>query len=202
MRLRLAAIVATLALGVLFPFKALGTILPDLFAPLPLARASASLMLAASLGMLLFFSTVRDRFEQRRWWSAAFAARVGMAGAGIGALVDLRNLLVSVDLASGTHRAATAGRLGELASAVALLWFFAAIRRRARTAVPALAGSSALVALALAVFVLDVSGLGLSWLAAWSYLPALALAPVVLAAAAGLLWFFLRFALDPSPLAG
>ncbi len=201
MRVRLAAMIAMLGLGVLFAFKALGTVVPELFGPLPVARASASVLLAASLGMLLFFSTLRTSLEVGGRRALAFAASVGMAGAGIGALVDLRSLLVSLDLASGTREAAVAGHLGELASAVALLWFFVVIRRWARGTGLAIAGSSLLVALALAIFVLEASGIGLGWLVAWSYLPTLALAPVVAGALAGLLRFFVLLALDPAPLA-
>ncbi len=205
MRLRLAAMAAIAALLMLFALKGIGTVLPRAFDPLPLARASASILLAGSLGMLLFFTVLRSWLELGGRRELAAVATVGMAGAGIGALVDLRSLLVSVDLASGTPEATLAAHLGELASSAALLWFFVALRRRAHRAVPgtglAIAGSSLLVGLTLALFVLQASGVGLSWLVAASYLPVMVLGPVAALALAGLLRFFVLVAVDPAPLA-
>ncbi len=205
MSLRLSALAAIAGLLVLFTFKGVGMVLPRAFDPLPLARASASVLFAGSLGMLLFFTVLRSRLEQGGRRELAAAATVGMAGAWIGALVDLRNLLVSVDLAIGTREALVAGHLGELASTAALLWFFIALRRRARRSVPgaglAIAGSSLLVGLTLALFVLQASGVGLGWLVVASYLPVIVLGPVAALALAGLVRFFVLVALDPAPLA-
>lgn len=206
MRVRLFAGLAIFALAALFFLKAADTVWPALFHPLAQARASASILVGASLLMLLFFSVLRAGLEEGGRRALAAAATIGMAGAGVGVLVDLRNLLVSVGLASATREAVVAGRLGEVASVAALLWFFVLLHLRAGRGVRgtgfAIAGSTLLGALALTVFVLRVSGLGLDWLMSWSYLPALALAAVAAFALAGLLRFFVLLALDPSPLAG
>jgi hypothetical protein len=205
-RLRLPALLALLGLALLFGLKGAFSVWPAIFEPVAVARAAAVLQLVASLLMLLFFKALRDRLEARGRRAPAAAATIAMAGAGIGALVDLRSLLVSVDLASATREATAAGRLGEAAAAAALLWFFVALHRRARDWLRgtgfAVAGTSLLVALALAVFVLQASGTGLGWLGARSYLPAAALAPVALVALAGPLRFLALTALDPSPLSG
>jgi hypothetical protein len=206
MRVRLLAVSAILALAALFFLKGTAMVWPALFRPLPLARASASVLVVASLLMLLFFAVLRARLEERGHRALVAAATIGMAGAGIGALVDLRTLLVSVDLARATREAIAAGSLGEAASVAALAWFFALLHRRARSGVRgtglAIAGATLLGALALTIFVLEVSGLGLDWLMTWSYLPAIALAAVAAVALAGLVRFFVLLALDPSPLAG
>jgi hypothetical protein len=206
MRVRLLAVFAVLALAVLFLLKAAGTLWPALFDPLPLARASAAVLLAASLLMLLFFGTLRARLEAGGRRELSAAATIGMAGAGIGVLVDLRSLLVSISLASATPEAVAAGALGEVASVAALLWFFVLLRRRARQGVRgtglAIAGTTLLGALALAIFVLRVSGLGLDWLMWWSYLPAVAFNVGAALALAALLRFFILLALDPTPLSG
>jgi hypothetical protein len=205
MRVRLLAVGATLALVVLFLVKAANVVWPPLSDALPVARASASVLLSASLLMLLFFSVLRTRLEERGSRALAAAATIGMAGAGIGGLVELRSLLVTIDLARATREAIAAGALGEFASVAALLWFFALLRRRARRGVRgtglAIAGSTLLAALALSLFVLRVSGLGLDWLLRESYLPALALTGLAALGLAGLLRFFVLLALDPAPLA-
>jgi hypothetical protein len=204
MRVRLLAVGATLALVVLFLVKAANVVWPPLSDALPVARASASVLLSASLLMLLFFSVLRTRLEERGSRALAAAATIGMAGAGIGGLVELRSLLVTIDLARATREAIAAGALGEFASVAALLWFFALLRRRARRGVRgtglAIAGSTLLAALALSLFVLRVSGLGLDWLLRESYLPALALTGLAALGLAGLLRFFVLLALDPAPL--
>ncbi|MFQ5350726.1 MAG: hypothetical protein ACE5EG_09815 [Thermoanaerobaculia bacterium] len=206
MRVRFLAAFAILALASLFLLKAAGKVWPAVLDSLPLARASAAVLLAASLLMLLFFSVLRAGLRERGRRTLAAAATIGMAGAGIGVLVDLRSLLVTVDLASATREALTAGALGEVASVAALLWFFVRLHRRARRGVRgtgfAIAGSTLLIALAMTLFALQVSGLGLDWLRWGSYLPALALAVVAALAMAGLVRFFVLLALDPSPLTG
>lgn len=205
MRLRLLAALALVALAILFLVKGAGTIWPARFAAPPLALAAASVRLAASLLMLLFFSGLRAALEKRGGRALAAAATVGMAGAGIGALVDLRTLLVSVDLAEATRKAIAAGALGEVASVAALAWFFVLWRSRSpaktRGTRLAVTGAAVLELLALMVFVHEVGGLGLDWLWRWSYAPAIALFVVAALAVTALARFFFLMALDPSPLA-
>ncbi len=204
MSVRLAAALAIVALAAQFCFKAAGAVWPVLFGTLPLAQASAAVLLAGSLLMLLFFAALRSRLLAAGRSALAAASRIGMAGAGIGGLVALRSLLVSVDLATPTREAIAAGYLGDVSAAGALLWFFVALHRGAprwlRGTGPAIAGCALLVALAFAVFVLQVTGEGLKWLGAWSYLPALVLASVAALALAGPLRFLVLMVRDPSPL--
>ncbi len=153
----------------------------------------------------MFFHTLRTSLEEAGRRALAAAAAIAVAGSGIGALVDLRSLLVSVDLASATREALAAGSLGEASSVAALAWFFLLWRRSRRGARGtglAIAGASLLGLLALAVFVLRACGLSLEWLAWWSYAPALALSAVAAFGVAALARFFLLLALDPRPLAG
>lgn len=206
MKLRLLAAMALVALVTLFLVKGAGTIRPAWFDGPPLDWAAATVRLAASLLMLLFFTGLRAELEGRGRQALAAAATIGMAGAGIGALVDLRVLLVSVDLAEATRKALTAGALGDAASVGALVWFLALWRARSGRGAPgigfAITGAALLGLLALTAFVVDVSGLGLDWLWGWSYAPAMALAAVASAAVAALARFFVLMALDPAPLAG
>ncbi len=206
MRLRLLAGLAFVALLTLFVVKGMGTIQPAWFAAPPLDWATATVRLVASLLMLVFFTGLRAELEQRGRQALAAAATIGMAGAGIGALVDLRVLLVSVDLAEATRKALAAGALGDAASVAALVWFLALWRVRSGGGAPgtgfAITGAALLGVLALAVFALDVSGVGLGWLWGWSYAPAVALAAVASFAVAALARFFVLMALDPAPLAG
>lgn len=204
MSVRLTAALAIVALAVQFCFKTAGAVWPALFGSLPLAQASSASLLAGSLLMLLFFAALRSRLEAAGHGALAAASRIAMAGAGIGGLVALRSLLVSVDLATPTREAIAAGYLGDASAAVALLWFFVALHRGAprwlRGTGLAIAGCSLLVALAVAVFVLQVTGEGLDWLGAWSHLPAVVLATVAALAVAGPLRFLVLVARDPSPL--
>ena len=205
MKLRLLAVLAVVALATLFLVKGADTIWPAWFAAPTMALATAAVRLAASLLMLLFFSGLRAVLEERGRRALAAAATIGMAGAGIGALVDLRNLLVNVDLARATREALAAGALGEFASVGALVWFLALWRARMRRKAGgtgfAITGASLLGLLALTAFVLEVCGLGLGWLWLWSYAPAIAIIAVATFAVAVLARFFVLIALDPSPLA-
>lgn len=202
MKLRLLAILAFVALVTLFVVKGAGTIRPAWFDGPPLDWATAAVRLGASLLMLLFFTRLRAELEQRGRQALAAAATIGMAGAGIGALVDLRVLLVSVDLAEATRKALAAGALGDAASVAALVWFLALWRVRSGRGAPgtglAITGAVLLALLALAAFVLDVSGLGLGWLRGGSFAPAVALAAVATLAVAALARFFVLMALDPA----
>ena len=84
MPVRVAAVLATVAFSVLFFFKTAVTIWPAAFDSEPLAGASATVLLAASVLMLAFFTTLRSRLEEGGRWALAAAATVGMAGTGIG----------------------------------------------------------------------------------------------------------------------
>ena len=205
MKPRPLALLAVVALAALFLLKGADKVWPAWFDSPPLDLAAASARLAASLLMLLFFSRLRMALEERGRRALAAAATVGMAGAGIGALVDLRVLLVSVDLASATRSALAAGHLGDFASVAALVWFLALWRRRsrrqARGTVSGITGAALLGLLALTAFVLDVSGLGLGWLWWWSDAPAVAVLAVATFAVAALARFFVLMALHPSPFA-
>lgn len=204
MKIRPLAALAIAAIGVRFLVKTTGTILPETFTPLPLAQASASLLLTASLVVLLFFAVLRRHLETVQRAKLAGATSVALAGAGIGALVDLRHLLVSVDLATATREAIEAGYLGDAAAVVTLAWFFVALHRQTRRWLRgtglAIAGSTLLALLAVTLFALQVSGEGLGWLAHWSYLPALLLSVVAALAISGPLRCLALLARDPSPL--
>lgn len=206
MKLRLLAAMALVALVTLFLVKGAATIRPGWFDGPPLDWATATARLTASLLMLLFFTGLRAELEGRGRQALAAAATIGMAGAGIGALVDLRVLLVSVDLAEATHKALAAGALGDAASVAALVWFLALWRARSGGGALgtglAITGAALLGLLALTAFALLVSGVGLDWLWAWSYAPALALLAVAVFAVAALARFFVLITLDPALLVG
>lgn len=205
MKLRLLAILALVALATLFLVKGADAVWPGWFDRAPLALPAAAARMAASLLMLVFFTALRASLREQGREALVAAASIGMAGAGIGALVDLRTLLVSVDLAQSTREALAAGALGDVASVAALVCFLALWRRRTRRGGRgtgfAVTGATLLGLLALAAFVLDVSGLGLGWMWAWSYAPAAALFAVATLAVAALARFFLLLALDPRLLA-
>ncbi len=201
MRLRVLAGLAALAFLSLFVAKATGVVWPSWFGLQSLELGSSALGVTAGVLLVSFFVHLRSRLENRGARSLATAASIGISGAGIGALVDFRGLLVGFGMARMTREAIVACSLGEAVAALALLGFFVAIYRKAGTPIRgtafAIAGSSIFVALTLMVLVLHATGYGSSWLTGWLYLPVAILAPAAAVALAWLMRFFVLVAADP-----
>lgn len=206
MKMRVLAGLSTLAFLVLFLVKTACLLWPEWFGIQPVERGLAVALVAASFLLVVFFIQLRTVLEDRGLLSLATAATIGIFGAGIGGLVELRSLLASVGMATMTREAVAACWLGEVTAAVALLAFFVIVHRRAARRVGgtglAILGSSICVALTVTIFVLHVTGLDPGWLLGWYYLPAVVLALAAALALYGLVRFFALLALHPCPLVG
>ena len=79
MRVRFVSVLAGTALLVLFPLKATAMVLPALFDAPSAARVTASLLLSASLLMLVFFTALRAFLEEHGRPALAAVATIGIA---------------------------------------------------------------------------------------------------------------------------